>query len=92
MDKETLITRLSVTSMKIRLKIKMFLKKHFLMHCFCKVCGRYFDNDWQCTGEQWRIIENDIKYGSICCYDCAVTLFEKHGYSVDPNLKITKIG
>lgn len=53
----------------IRILLKLLIRRFFLLPSFCKRCGRTV-HDFSAPEEIWRVIEKDIKHGSVLCYDC----------------------
>ena len=63
----------------LRVHFKLMLRKLKCIPSFCKICGRDV-HDFQVDDKIWDIIEKDIKYGTVLCYDCFCELCEKNGY------------
>lgn len=60
----------------LRIHWKLFLRKHFSIHMFCKRCGRTVTSkyDFDVSDEEWNKVESKIKYGYILCYPCYLIL------------------
>jgi len=64
--------------MRLLVLLKLLLKRFKCLHSFCKVCGRDV-HDFVVEDELWALIESDIKYGNVLCYDCFNELMNKKG-------------
>ena len=69
--------------MEIKLLLKLTLKKLGIGcfwdpgQCFCKKCGSKHSFDFMVDDGIWALIESDIKYGNVLCYNCFCELIMK---------------
>ncbi|MBZ4649255.1 hypothetical protein [Thermosipho sp. (in: thermotogales)] len=70
----------------IRVHVKLFLKRYFLINSFCKECGRY-NHDFIVSDEIWIKVKPFIKYGDVLCYDCFCEKCKKVGLKTYWELK-----
>lgn len=55
----------------IRLHLKLFLKKYFLLNQFCKKCGKSNEYDFSVSDEEW--VKLPEKYHNhVLCFNCFI--------------------
>lgn len=67
-------------AMKLRLRLKLFLRKHLVLREFCKSCGRRVDQIWRADDCLWEAVTRDA--GADRCISCFDSEAEARGICV----------